>query len=234
MKKITLSIILLFSANLLFAQIATMRIGEVDVAGIPVGGDVIVPVYVDIIDDGTVYTMQFFIGFNHTILTWKGTFANPLTGIQNFHPNFPYGTTNGSWMFNDNGTELVTLWDDPANFHTFSIPVSNKWYDMIFTYNGGLTVGQESLLVWGLAKTDHGGKSAKGSTEMFDQNFSQYSLTLIDGNVFNSGDLSPKLNLKVFIEGPYYNGQMTPFLNVLGYLPTSQPYNTPPWNYPWN
>jgi uncharacterized protein (TIGR02145 family) len=40
------------------------------------------------------------------------------------------------------------------------------------------------------------------------------------------------LNLKAFIEGPYYNGQMTPFLNVLGHLPTSQPYNTAPWNYP--
>ncbi len=40
-----------------------------------------------------------------------------------------------------------------------------------------------------------------------------------------------QLNLKVFIEGPYYNGQMTPFLNVLGHLPTNQPYNTAPWNY---
>ncbi len=39
------------------------------------------------------------------------------------------------------------------------------------------------------------------------------------------------LNLKVFIEGPYYNGQMTPFLNVLGYLPVNQPYNIDPWNY---
>ncbi len=40
-----------------------------------------------------------------------------------------------------------------------------------------------------------------------------------------------QLNIKVFIEGPYHNGQMTPFLNVLGHLPTSQPYNTAPWNY---
>jgi uncharacterized protein (TIGR02145 family) len=40
-----------------------------------------------------------------------------------------------------------------------------------------------------------------------------------------------QLEIKVLIEGPYYNGQMTPFLNVLGHLPTSQPYNTTPWEY---
>ncbi|MCD4695710.1 MAG: DUF6531 domain-containing protein [Bacteroidales bacterium] len=39
------------------------------------------------------------------------------------------------------------------------------------------------------------------------------------------------VDLKVFLEGPFFNGQMTPFLNVLGYLPLDQPYNTQPWNY---
>jgi len=39
------------------------------------------------------------------------------------------------------------------------------------------------------------------------------------------------LNVKVFLEGPYFNGQMTPFLNVLDYLPLEQPYDTIPWGY---
>ncbi len=39
------------------------------------------------------------------------------------------------------------------------------------------------------------------------------------------------LNLKAYLEGPFFSTQMTPFLNVLGYLPTGQPYNTAPWNY---
>ncbi|MBL7104347.1 MAG: hypothetical protein ISS18_08445 [Bacteroidales bacterium] len=39
------------------------------------------------------------------------------------------------------------------------------------------------------------------------------------------------LDIKVFLEGPYFNDQMTPFLNVLGYLPENQPYNNEPWNY---
>lgn len=39
------------------------------------------------------------------------------------------------------------------------------------------------------------------------------------------------LDLKAFLEGPFGSGQMYAFLNVYGYLPLSQPYNTAPWNY---
>ncbi len=39
------------------------------------------------------------------------------------------------------------------------------------------------------------------------------------------------LNIKVFLEGPYSNGQMNPELRMLGFLPNFQPYNTNPWNY---
>jgi len=42
------------------------------------------------------------------------------------------------------------------------------------------------------------------------------------------------LEIKVYLEGPYFNGMMTPFLNVLGELPIQQPYNTFPWNYNGN
>ncbi|MBL7105055.1 MAG: hypothetical protein ISS18_12065 [Bacteroidales bacterium] len=43
--------------------------------------------------------------------------------------------------------------------------------------------------------------------------------------------ISSAFNLKVFLEGPFFGTQMTPFLNIFGYLPLSQPYNKPPWNY---
>lgn len=39
------------------------------------------------------------------------------------------------------------------------------------------------------------------------------------------------LDIKAGLEGPWFSGQMTPFLNVFGYLPLSQPYSTAPWNY---
>jgi uncharacterized protein (TIGR02145 family) len=39
------------------------------------------------------------------------------------------------------------------------------------------------------------------------------------------------LDLKVFLEGPFVLGEMTPFLNTNGYLPFDQPYDSLPWNY---
>jgi len=37
--------------------------------------------------------------------------------------------------------------------------------------------------------------------------------------------------LKVFLEGPFLNGQMVQYLNIFGYIPLSQPYNSFPWYY---
>ena len=43
--------------------------------------------------------------------------------------------------------------------------------------------------------------------------------------------LGVKLNVKVFLSGPYSNGSMQTSLLSRGYIPKSQPYNTSPWNY---
>ncbi len=40
-----------------------------------------------------------------------------------------------------------------------------------------------------------------------------------------------QLNVKVFLEGPFFSNQMIPYLNGLDYLPIAQPYNTDPSNY---
>ena len=39
------------------------------------------------------------------------------------------------------------------------------------------------------------------------------------------------VNLTAYLEGPFSSGEMTPWLNVNGSLPLSQPYNVSPWNY---
>ena len=38
-------------------------------------------------------------------------------------------------------------------------------------------------------------------------------------------------NIRVFLEGAYVGGQMSTFINTLGYVPLNQPYNSTPWNY---
>jgi hypothetical protein len=40
-----------------------------------------------------------------------------------------------------------------------------------------------------------------------------------------------RLDIKVFLQGPFAGGTMSNALNAAGYLPLSQPYNTSPWNY---
>lgn len=43
-----------------------------------------------------------------------------------------------------------------------------------------------------------------------------------------------ELAISLFLEGPYYNGEMNTDLNSLGLLPLLQPYSVPPWNYMGN
>ncbi|MBN1340882.1 MAG: hypothetical protein JXA03_16260 [Bacteroidales bacterium] len=45
-----------------------------------------------------------------------------------------------------------------------------------------------------------------------------------------AGNLS-SLDVKAFLEGPFTGTEMYGILNTYGYLPLSQPYNQPPWNY---
>ncbi|MBN3035068.1 MAG: lamin tail domain-containing protein, partial [Bacteroidales bacterium] len=40
-----------------------------------------------------------------------------------------------------------------------------------------------------------------------------------------------KVNIKAYLEGPFNGTSMNTFLNVYGYIPLSQPFNTAPWNY---
>ncbi len=174
MRKLLLSIGLFICSMVLFGQpTATLRIGSVDVSGYVPGDKVYIPIYVDDISaPGEIFTMQMFIAFDHSVLQWDGTFGNPLTGVQNFHPNFPYGTVNGSWLFNDNGVEMACLWDDPVQPHI--MPPGGMFFEYIFTYLGGTT-----NLTWSTAKAF----DPKGPTEMYDGSFEAYTLTFIDGYV---------------------------------------------------
>ncbi len=44
-------------------------------------------------------------------------------------------------------------------------------------------------------------------------------------------DKETNLDLKVFLEGPFYGSTMNNDLNTQGIIPLSQPYNVSPWNY---
>jgi len=43
-----------------------------------------------------------------------------------------------------------------------------------------------------------------------------------------------RLNIKVFLQGPYSNNSMNTYLRTFNLIPLTQPYNKPPWNYSGN
>ena len=54
------------------------------------------------------------------------------------------------------------------------------------------------------------------------------------GAVDNRPQFQETTGFKVYLEGPYKDGQMSSMLNENGYIPKSQSYNVSPWNYSGN
>jgi len=57
----------------------------------------------------------------------------------------------------------------------------------------------------------------------------------VDVTLEGEAEFDPRdLTLKVFLEGPFLEDEMTPLLNIFDEVPLNQPYNTEPWNYEGN
>lgn len=182
MKKFLLIIGLLISANMIFAQsTATLRVGSTDASGLTPGDKVYVPLIVDDISAGSlIIGFDLFVAFDHTVLSWDGTNPDPLPGVQSIHPNMPY--TPSDWLFNDNGEEIIALWYDP-DYSGELVNPGESFFTYVFTYLGG-----ETDLTWGVdvdasSGFDPGKGLEKGNTAMWDQNFLDFNLTLVDGSV---------------------------------------------------
>lgn len=216
MKKYTLIFLVSFMLFVLDtnSQNATLKIDDVEISSVEVGGDVIIPVRLEAIDNGGssfIAILDFFIEYNHTLLTWKGD-GDPPPGVQNFHPEMPWPY---NWLFGDNGTRLNCQWV----FTTWpggEISNGEVFFELIFTYNGGLQFGESSQLVW------------QTETIMANEFIIDYNLQLNNGSIYNN---KYSLNVKVFLEGPFNGIEMNTDLNEAGLIPLSQPYNIDPWYY---
>jgi hypothetical protein len=161
---------------------ATLAVGEVNVKQLKPGDDLIVPVILKEKSGGRLATFQLFIGFDHNLLSWKGTWEDPLPGIRNFNVNMPYSSA--SWVINDNGNQMVAVWDDP-NFKGVDMKNGEVFFEIVFTYKGGLTAGAKSILNWGDTYEDIEGKLVRGKTELYDEDLKNFTLTTIDGILNN-------------------------------------------------
>lgn len=183
MKKILIvSALILWCFNLSIAQTytATLAIDDVVVQDLKPGDDVIVPVKLVEKSGGLIAGFQLFIGYDHTLFTWKGTTDDPLPGIRSVHPNCKYSP--GDWIFNDNGNQFVAIWIDPA---LSGVQINNGDIigEFVFKYNGGLNPGDKSLLIWGDAFELNEGVVVKGPTELTSELIDIFVLKFINGSI---------------------------------------------------
>jgi hypothetical protein len=94
-----------------------------------------------------------------------------------------------------------------------------------------------------------GAYSVNGSGKLFSITFSVLaagtsSISIVDVRLKDINDVNIpvtwnsshvivplSVNLKTFLQGPFFSTGMNTILNSSGYLPLNQPYNLPPWNY---
>jgi hypothetical protein len=100
-----------------------------------------------------------------------------------------------------------------------SLPDNSILFTLTFYYIEG-----SSALQW-----FDNGESCEYTDDQYNPlNDSPTCLYYKDGSV---NDNSFQLNLKIYLEGPFLNGEMTTQLNTSGLVPTSQPYSGSPWYY---
>ena len=181
--------ILVFHITVLFSQsyyTARLSIDTIDISGLEPGDDVVVPVRLLEKSGGLVIGFQFFIEFDHSVLKWKGTYELPLPGVIDFNENMPFN--HGDWLFNDNGNQMVALWEDPG-FDGIEMEDGEIFFKYIFTYLGGLDTNDQTPLTWGETFEQDEGKVVRGETEMFSEKLDYFVLTKQNGAIINRGNI---------------------------------------------
>jgi hypothetical protein len=184
MKKLIWIIFYVFIASMLVeAQnyTATIGIGEVNISGLNIGDEVVVPVKLIKKTGGLFSILQFYIEFDHSILKWKGSYKDPLPGIRTFQRNMAYAPE--AWAFNDNGYQLVALWNDPK-FMGVSVEDGDTIVAFVFTLTNLPVKDKSYFFRWSDTNEYLEGRLIKGVTEIIDESsVKNFDLIKIDGEI---------------------------------------------------
>ena len=183
-KYIFLFILVFLSVGNLFSQTynAVLSIDTIYLKGVKIGDEITVPIRLNYKSGGQIIGFQFFIEFDHSLFTWKGTSKNPLDGVNRINNKMPYNSAD--WLFNDNGNQMVALW-----LPTDSKVDMNKgelFFEYIFVYNGGNCNGTKCLFYWGMKNEQKDGKIVRGKTEMYSEEMDLFDLSLNNGIIIEN------------------------------------------------
>ena len=167
--------IFLFNISFLFSQTYTAKlsIDAINVSELKPGDDIVVPVRLVEKSGGMIVGFQLFIEFNHSLFSWKGVSESPLPGVINFNKNMLYNASD--WLFNDNGNQMVALWNDPK-LTGVEMNDGDIFFEYVFTYLGGLNTGDNSVFSWGETFEQESGVVVRGITEMYSEKFDHFIL----------------------------------------------------------
>jgi hypothetical protein len=175
---------LLWNIYFLSAQTysATLSIDTIKISALNPGDEIRVPIRFNEKSGGLIIGFQFFIEFDHSILKWNGTMEKPQNGLIGFNEKMAYNPTD--WSFNDNGIQMVALWNDPK-FVGVELEKEEVLFQYIFTYLGGLKHGQKSKLTWGETFEQDKGRIIRGPTEMYSDKMDLFDLKKTDGLIIS-------------------------------------------------
>ncbi|MCD4664327.1 MAG: hypothetical protein K8R68_03585 [Bacteroidales bacterium] len=181
-KHFILLTIFLFNISFLFSQTYTAKlsIDAINVSELKPGDDIVVPVRLVKKSGGMIVGFQLFIEFDHSLFSWKGVSESPLPGVINFNKNMLYNPAD--WLFNDNGNQMVALWNDPKLIGV-EMNDGDIFFEYVFTYSGGLNTGDNSVLSWGETFEMENAVVVRGVTEMYSDKFDYFVLTKQDGKI---------------------------------------------------
>jgi hypothetical protein len=162
---------------------ATIEIGKASITDLKAGDEIIIPLRLAEKSGGLIWGFQFFINYDHTVLAWKGTVENPLTGVKSFNEKIPYSKSD--WLFNDTGYQIACSYTGGATSGGVDIKNGEIFLEYIFVYKGGLKRGEFSGINWGRENVLPPEDVFKGITEMYSELMDYFELKYNDGEVKN-------------------------------------------------
>ncbi|MCD4790655.1 MAG: hypothetical protein K8R37_11705 [Bacteroidales bacterium] len=185
MKKYFISgVLIFFMFGIAFSQTysAAISVKTIDISKLKPGDEIVISIRLDEKSGGLIAGFQFFIEYDHSIISWNGTWDSPLTGVKSFYRNMPYESD--SWLFNDTGNQIAASWTDPNN-KGVEMANGDIFFEFVFTYMGGLERGKNSRLVWGETFEQKNGVVVRGVSEMYSEKLDYFVLTKQDGEIKN-------------------------------------------------
>ncbi|MCD4746841.1 MAG: hypothetical protein K8R58_11140 [Bacteroidales bacterium] len=170
-------------------------------------------------------------------LTWYKENDGPLAGsnylpiydidVNPYNPDVIYLAADQAFAVSNNGGSSYFITSVPNNTGSFTSVLIDPLYPDTISAGAGRNIYKYDVI------SDEYDLKFQGMPGEFIPDLENGSVMAGTSTGAHKISEAPRyyLDITIFLEGPYNGPEMGTQLNSNGYLPLSQPYNTPPWNY---